>query len=226
MCRRTAGLLAVSIALIAPSSVHAAAEAATCARSATVTSGAANVMHFHQDAPEGEPLAGETIKRRDGFFRATGMVKLEFVESVYTIKEDTIFKLGCYGKSREQGAIYPALELLKGGVALKTAKNKPGGIVTAEALVDPRRDPTMQFQVSRTLSSGKEPTMDQIGRWFADTISQPKGTTRATTYGKPIMGVTPYVGAKPGTCRYVHGAKLTTKGTKGLYFTGTATYTP
>jgi hypothetical protein len=230
MTRASAALFTCPLAFLL--ALPASAHAATCTREATVTSGAANVVHYsaadlQAGETEGKVLSGDTIKRRDGFYKSTGAVKLSYAGNTYRIENGAIFKLGCYGRSVKQGAILPAVELLKGEVQAKTAQKKPGGIVTTEALLDPRDDETMEFQVTRTLASGNEPTLDQISRWFADTISQPKGTTRATTDGKPIIGVTPYVGPRRGSCRYVHGAKLTSTGTtrKG-YFTGTASYTP
>ena len=221
MRRRTAGLLALAIALIAPSSAHALEE--KCKKTATVESG--DVLH-HSSFEESAPLSGDTIARRSGFYRADSTVKLDYAGNAYTIEKGAIFKIVCYGKSVQSGMTLPALDLLKGEVKVKTADKKPGGVVTTEGLIDPRDDPTTTFEVSRTLRKGGEPSAEAILNWFAGYITAPLGTTKVSTDGKPIIGVTPYVGAKRGTCRYVHGAKLTSKGTSKGYFTGTASYTP
>ena len=220
MRRRTAGLLALSVALVAPSSAHALEE--KCKKTATVESG--DVLH-HQSFDASEPLSGDTIRRRSGFYRAESTVRLDYADNAYTIEAGSIFKIVCYGKSVKTGLTLPALDLLKGEAKVKTAAGKPGGVVTTEALIDPRDDPTMTFTVSRKLAKGGEPDADALMAWFAGYISAPLGTTRVDTDGKPIVGVTPYVGSKRGTCRYVHGAKLISKGRSKGYFTGSATYT-
>ena len=221
MRRRTAGLLALSVALIAPSSAHALEE--KCKKTATVESG--DVLH-HESFEAAEPLSGATIRRRSGFYRAESTVKLDYADNAYTIEPGSIFKIVCYGRSVKTGMTLPALDLLKGEAKVKTAAGKPGGVVTTEGLIDPREDPTMTFTVSRKLAKAGEPSTDALLAWFAGYISAPLGTTTVDTNGKPDVGVTPYVGPKPGTCRYVHGAKLTSKGRSKGYFTGTASYTP
>jgi hypothetical protein len=220
MRRRTAGLIALAIALIAPSSAHALAE--KCKKTATVESG--DVLH-HSDFETSAPLEGETIRRRSGFYRAGSTVKLDYAGNAYTIDKGSIFKLGCYGRSVKTGMTLPLVDLLKGEVKAKTVAKEPGGVVTTESLVDPREDETMTFTVRRTLTGTDEPTPKQILAWFASYISAPKGRTTAWTDGKPVVGVTPYVGERRGTCRYVHKAVLTSKGTSKGYFTGTAVYT-
>jgi hypothetical protein len=223
MRRRTAGLLALAVTLLAPASAQALEE--KCKKTATVESG--DVLH-HTTFEDSAPLSGDTIARRSGFYRAASTVKLDYADNAYTIEKGAIFKLVCYGKSVQSGMTLPALDLLKGDVKVKTADKKPGGVITTEALLDPRDDPTMTFEVSRTLSrNDADPTPTQIRNWFAGFITAPRGTSKASTDGKPIIGVTPYVGPKRGSCRYVHGATLKSTGTtrKG-YFTGTASYTP
>ncbi len=222
MRRRTTGLLAIAFALSATSPAGAAV-AETCKKTATVESG--DVLH-HSDFETNAPLEGDTIRRRSGFYRAGSTVKLDYAGNAYTIDKGTIFKLGCYGRSVKTGMTLPLVDLLKGEVKAKTVAKQPGGVVTTESLVDPREDETMTFTVTRTLTSGDEPTPKQILAWFAGYISAPKGKTTARSDGKPIVGVTPYVGERRGTCRYVHKAVLTSKGTSKGYFTGTAVYTP
>ncbi len=221
MTRRTAAPLALSLLLLAPASASAAQE--KCAKTATVKDG--DVQHFLKAPLEGEPLEGTTIRRRSGYYKADSAVKLSYAGNTYSIESGAMFKIVCYGKSVRSGLTLPALDLLSGEVTVKTDAKKPGGVVTTEALSDPRSDPTMTFSVSRTLRDG-EPDADDIVAWIAGYISSPKGTTRVKSDGKPIVGVTPYVGSKRGVCRYVHGAKLTSKGTSKGFFTGTATYTP
>lgn len=219
MTRRTAVLLTCSLALLAPASAEAAKE---CAKTATVTSGADDVLRY--TAPDAtEPLSGKTIKRRSGFYRAEGTVKLRYVGNVYTIRPGAIFKIVCYGKSRQAGAVLPALDLLVGDAKVKTSKKKPGGFLTSEGLIDPRRDPTMTISVSRELNSGDAPDAEEMFAWFAGYISAPLGTTRTATTDKADIGVTPYVGSKPGVCIYVRKVRLVSKGRKNGHFTGTVT---
>ena len=222
MTRRTAAPLALCILLLAPASASALEE--KCAKTATVTSGADNVQHFSESPETGNPLAGKTIRRRSGFYKAEGTVRLDYANNTYAIGPGSIFKIVCYGKSAKAGLTLPALDLLVGQVKVTTAQKKPGGVVTNESLLDPRDDPTMTFTASRTLRSGGDPTTKNIDSWMGHTISQAFGTTRTSSVGKPIIGVTPYVGSKPGVCRYVQEAKLTSSGRKGSYFTGSATY--
>ena len=220
MRRRTAGLLAVSIALIAPTSAQAQEE--KCKKEATVESG--DVLRWTDLEGEPELYTGDTIRRRSGIYRAQSRVKLDYADNAYTISAGTIFKLVCYGRSVKAGLTLPSVHMLKGQIKVKTAAGKPGGVVTTEGLIDPRQDSTMTFEVARELSSGKEPNMEQIFNWFAGYISAPLGSTRTSTENKADLGVTPYVGSKPGTCRYVQRAKLTSSGRKKGYFTGSATY--
>ena len=222
MTRRTAVPLALSLLLLAPASASALEE--KCAKSATVTSGADSVLHFSESVETGDPLSGTTIKRRSGFYKSEGTVKLDYAGNVYTIDKGAIFKIVCYGKSVQSGLTLPALDLLVGEVKVTTSAKKPGGVVTNEGLLDPRDDPTMTYNVSRTLRSGGKPSTKNIISWLGDTISQAFGTTLTNSVGTPIIGVTPYVGAKPGVCRYVQSAKLSSSGRKGSYFTGSATY--
>ena len=63
--------------------------------------------------------------------------------------------------------------------------------------------------------------MPQLISWFAFFPDQPQGTTTITA--PTHVGVTPYVGPKPGSCRHVHGARLTTTTQYGV---GSASYRP
>jgi hypothetical protein len=79
----------------------------------------------------------------------------------------------------------------------------------------------MTYTVSRKLT-GANLDMDGRLRWFNFSAKQPSGTTKVSAPKKgPIVGVTPYVGERKGSCRYVHAATLTTKGSYGK---GTASY--
>ena len=223
MRRRTTGILALAIALIAPSTVQAAGY--KCKKTATVTSG--DVLRFTNFAEPGVPISGDTITRGAAFYRAESKVELDFAGNDYTIAAGTIFMQSCYGRSVKTGMTLPGLDMLKGEMKVKTGAKTPGAIITTEGFYDPRTDYTMTFEVSRTLKKAGEPGPDQLRDWYAGYITAPKGTTKVSTDGKPIVGVTPFVGPKRGTCRYVHKATLTSSGTtRDGYFTGSAKYTP
>lgn len=222
MRRRTTGFLAVAIALlIAPAAAEAAA--LKCKKTATVVSGDV-LRHTVFDQP-GEPIEGDTITRGAQFFSAASKVVLDFAGNTYTIEEGTIFLQSCYGRSVKTGMTLPGIDMLKGEIKVKTGARTPGAIITTEGFYDPRTDYTMTFEATRTLhKNNAAPKPEQLRSWYYGYISAPLGATRVSTDGKPIVGVTPYVGSKPGTCRYVHGATLISKGTRKGYFTGTATY--
>ena len=221
MRRRTTGLLVLAL-LIAPASADAAGY--KCKKTATIERG--EVLRFTNFAEPGVPVSGDTITRGSAFFQAASDVKLDLAGNLYTIAEGTIFMPSCYGRSVQTGMTLPGLDMLKGEMKVKTDGDKPGAIITTEGFYDPRTDYTMTFEATRTLhKNNAAPTPEQLRSWYAGFISAPLGATRVSTDGKPIVGVTPFVGPKRGTCRYVHGATLISKGTtrKG-YFTGTATY--
>jgi hypothetical protein len=196
------------------------AHAAACPKlSATVTSG--SVLNHWQDHPEGVPLTGGKLRYPGHFYEAASKLAVTLHSNEITVTKGTIFKLTCYGASK--GApLWPALDILKGTASLGTVKGHPAGIITEEGLFDPRGRQDMQYRVSRTLTSKQPLTLEQKMLWFARVNSQPTGTTRVQSLVKgAIVGVTPYVGSRPGSCRYVNAARLTTK---GRYGRGTATY--
>jgi hypothetical protein len=224
MRRRTTGFLAIAIAIAALAPSTASAAGYKCKKTATVESG--ELLRFTNFAEPGVPVTGDTITRGGAFFEAASKVVLDFAGNTYTIAEGTIFMQSCYGRSVQTGMTLPGIDMLKGEIKVKTGAKTPGAIITTEGFYDPRTDYTMTFEATRTLhKNNAAPTPEQIRSWYAGFISAPLGATRVSTDGKPIVGVTPYVGSKRGTCRYVHGATLISKGTtrKG-YFTGTATY--
>ena len=69
--------------------------------------------------------------------------------------------------------------------------------------------------------------MDDRFHWFAGMYPRLGTTIVEARKAGPIVGVTPYVGQNPGSCRYVHGyrGKSTGHDSKG-YTKGTAFYTP
>jgi glycosyltransferase involved in cell wall biosynthesis len=108
-------------------------------------------------------------------------------------------------------------------VELMTRFRQAGGVLTEEGLYgpDPRGTQKMSYTVERTLSATAQLTMDDKTAWFLGYASQPTGTTTVTAKGSPRINITPYVGARPGSCRQCRRARLTTK---DVYRHGTATY--
>ncbi len=225
---------AVALALLAPSTAQAAGY--KCKRTATVKSG--DLLRFTDFQEPGTVFDGVTIRRGahtrsvmndtivdDAYFQATSKVVLDYGGNTYTIADDTIFMLACYGRTLKTGMTLPSLDMLTGEMKVRTGAKTPGGITTAEGLFDPRVDHTMTFEARRTLHrDGDDPTPDQLRGWYLSSSTAPFGRTEVRTGGKPIVGVTPTVGPNRFSCRYVHGATLTSKGrSKGL-LTGSATY--
>jgi hypothetical protein len=69
--------------------------------------------------------------------------------------------------------------------------------------------------------------MEDRARWFGGLFTQRYGTSVAEARRSgPIVGVTPYVGARSGSCRYVHGARLRSTGVDGRgYMKGSSAFT-
>lgn len=202
----------------------AAADAAVpCPKiSAPLTGDKAGITDFNQDQPEGGKLEGDRIRFPGHFYKTTEAIKIVVRGNSYVVGPDSIFKFSCYGRSKADKKLKPALDLLRGSVKVKTSAAAPGGVITEEGLYDPREDPTITYTVTRALSMMGEPSLEDILEWFTSQADQPTGTTNVASTGSTV-GVTPYVGSRPGSCRYVHRARLTTK---GRYGRGTARYTP
>lgn len=187
---------------------------------AQITSDPSVVLDYSSAQPEGAPLEGDTIRRPGHFYELQGAVELRLNGNIVWASKGSILKLTCYRRTRT-GRDYPAVGLLRGSLKLKTSASDPAGVLTEEGLFDPRLAPTLLFTVKRTLTRRGDVTMEQKLTWFANFGDQPMGTTVVSSRG--IVGVTPFVGSQPGSCRYIHGARLTT--TSG-YGRGTATYRP
>ena len=220
---------ALVAALLAPST----ARAAQCPKLAADVDDPAAVLDYdvseaaHTGQPlEGGELEGGKVRFPGHFYEAIDDVVVTARGNTYSISKGATFKFGCYGRSPSDRNLKPALALLHGTAVVKTAAGAPGGVLTMEALADPREDATMTYRVKRTLTKKGELTLDDRLAWFGDTISQPRGTTRVkAAKSGPIVGVTPYVGPRSGTCRYVHGARLTSTGVDSKGYTkGTSSF--
>jgi hypothetical protein len=194
------------------------AHAASCPKlSASVDSG--TVVDYSQAQPDGAAPTDGKLRFPGHYFEATSILVLTLRDNTINVAKGTIFKLTCYGTAK--GApLWPAVDVLVGSVRLATVKRHPAGVITEEGLFDPRGRQDMRFYVNRMLTS----TLTEKGkmRWFARASSQPTGTTTVESRDKDvIVGVTPYVGSRPGRCRYVKSARLTTE---GRYGNGSASY--
>jgi hypothetical protein len=227
-CSMTRRTMIVTVAFGAALLVPSAAHASGCPKLAATVDDPAAIVDHNSKAPDGEAPAGGKLRYPGHFFDATADVVVKVRGNTYRVSEGATFQFSCYAKSKADRHPKPSLDLLQGDVDAETGAAHPGAVLTHEALLDPRRDPTMRFSVSRELTSDDELTLTDKMKWFANVVTQRLGTTVMTTKKSgPIVGVTPYVGPRSGSCRYVHGARLTSKGhdSKG-YSIGTATYTP
>ena len=215
---------AIAAALLTP----AAADAAQCPKLVVDVDAPEAIVDYHAGAPEGGPLEGGKVRFPGHFYDATANVKLTIRGNTYRIAKGSTFKFSCYGRSVTDRNLKPALSLLRGKVDVKTSAHAPGGVITHEGLMDPRSDPTMTYQVRRTLTKRGELTQDDRLAWFGDMVSQPRGTTRVRARkGGPIVGVTPYVGPRPGSCRYCRKARLKSTGVDSKGYTkGSSTFSP
>ena len=212
------------LALVSGVTAHArpsAGSAPTCPpASAEVTKGAAGVVEYAPGHEDGAPLHGRSLTYPQRFYRLSAAVQLRFRGNTIWASKGSILKLGCYRISRA-GRPLPAVNLLRGALKVSSKGEHPAGVITEEGLFDPRVTSELVYTVKRDLTKPGELTMKQLISWFAFFPDQPKGTTTVAS-AKPV-GVTPYVGEKAGTCRYVHGARLTTT---TRYGGGSATYRP
>jgi hypothetical protein len=200
---------------------HSAGQAPACPpASAEIVKGAAGVVEYSPGHEDGAPLHGKSLTYPQRFYRLNADVELRFRGNSIQASKGSILKLGCYRISRTSRPL-PAVNLLLGALKVSSTGEHPAGVITEEGLFDPRVTKELVYTVKRQLTKPGEVTMKQLISWFAFFPDQPKGTTTVSS-PKPI-GVTPYVGEKAGSCRYVHGARLTTTTRYGV---GTATYRP
>jgi hypothetical protein len=214
------GLLALVLGATAQARPTASAAPTCPPASAEVTKGAAGVVEYSPAHSDGAPLRGKSLTYPQRFYRLNAAVELSLRGNTIWASKGSILRLGCYRLSRT-GRPLPAVNLLRGSLKVKSTGEHPAGVTTEEGLFDPRVTGELVYTVKRNLTKPGEVTMQQLVSWFAFFPDQPKGTTTVVS-AKPV-GVTPYVGPKPGTCRYVHGARLTTTTRYGV---GTATYRP
>ena len=220
MTRSDLPLAALAALLLTPAAAQAAGD--PCPKVSADVDKPGAVVDFHDGAREGEVPEGGKIRYPGHFFDATDDIVVTASGNTYRIAKGSTFKFSCYGASIKDPYRGPALMLLTGAVKVTTGQKTPGGVITEEGLFDPRTDPTMVFTVSRKLAR-KHLDIEGKMAWFANYRSQPHGTTKVkAAKSGPIVGVTPYVGKNPGSCRYVHGARLTTKNDSGK---GTSSFT-
>lgn len=221
MSRVVALVALVALLAAAAAAARPAVAAAACpAYTAEVVSDPAAVVDYSAAHPEGVPLKGTLIRRPGHFYELLKDAQLRFRGNVIWATKGSILKLGCYARSKGSRSL-PAVDLLRGSLKLQTVQGDPAGVLSEEGLFDPRTDETITFTIKRTLTKRGELTLEQRLKWFANFADQPMGTT--TVSSATVMGVTPYVGANPGSCRYVRGATLTTTGGYGK---GKASYRP
>ena len=210
------------LALVSGVTAHArpsAGSAPPCpTASAEVTKGAAGVVEYSPAHPDGGPLHGTSLTYPKRFYRLDAAVELSIRGNVIWASKGSILKLGCYRRSRTDRPL-PAVDLLRGSLKIKSPGEHPAGVITEEGLFDPRLTGELVYEVKRNLTKPGEVTMPQLVSWFASFNDQPTGTTTVAS-GKTV-GVTPYVGSRPGNCRYVRHARLTTTTKYGV---GSATY--
>ena len=120
---------------------------------------------------------------------------------------------------------YPALRLIEGRLDVTSKASRSAGVVTTEALVGPLTlgGPKLRFRVERkpvheldaqAAQDGVDTRLLDIFKTAAGFIDAPHGTTSVDKLGDSPnrLNVTPYVGSKEGTCRYVDSAELTSTG--------------
>ena len=216
---RVGAVLSLSAFALSAASAASASELAGCPKlTAQILSGQSGVTEYSQASPTGGPLLGATLEYPGHFYQLARPLELRLKGNTIAVSSGAIFKFSCYAHTRTSRKL-PAVNLLKGSLTITTSEDDPAGVISEEGLFDPRSDATIVFTVKRTLAKRGELTMDDKIHWFANFSDQPTGAT--TIASRSIVGVTPYVGPRIGTCRYVHAARLATHGGYGK---GTATY--
>lgn len=170
---------------------------------------------FNLDGAKVDELAGGPTYLTDG--KAT----LKFQGVTYRMMQETIFRLGCFGHSRAEGAVYPSIYLMMGSASVRAQEGKPGGISTNEALVDPYLSKRGTFRLTRT---GKgNPSAAEVLRKGPGVLLL--GTSKARKVrGEGYLNITPYVGPRSGTCRQATGGTLTSRGVRGRFLEGTSSF--
>ena len=172
--------------LLVPAGGAAAQAQNRCDKNAKLTSGVIENKVSGKRLEKGDRISRESYD----LFTAKTKAKVRYQGVVYSLLRGSDFGLGCFGRSVQQGGIYPRLILRKGWVKLIARAGKPGAVSTYEAMADPFADRAMRIIVKRRL---KKPSV-------------PYGKTRVNRVrGAGYVNLTPYVGPRPGTCRQVDG---------------------
>jgi hypothetical protein len=186
-------------ALLAPAS---AASAGDCHNTAKLASGELSRLD------DGRHLEKGATIRRGPPYKAERKSKIRFQGATFKVADGSEMTLSCFGESAAEGAIHPSVWLWKGQVKVIAAAGRPGAIITNEAMAGPIAHGAIRIVVKRRR---KSPTSN-FGRTWVDRV---KGGE---------VNLTPYVGPRPGTCRYVDGGVFTSKRLVNGYFRGTARY--
>lgn len=188
-------------ALLVPAG--AASAARSCDSKAKLVSGKLHRLDNGNHAEKGATI------RRGPPFRAERKAKIRFQDATFKAARGAEFTLSCFGESAAEGAIYPSLWLWRKQAKVIAPAGRPGAIITNEAMAGPVGKAAMQIVVKRRR---KSPT-SSFGRTWVDRVK-----------GRGYVNLTPYVGPRPGTCRYVDGGVFTSKRLVAGYFKGTARY--
>jgi hypothetical protein len=123
-------------------------------------------------------------------YKALANARIEYEGNSYAARAGTEFALSCYGQSASNptnlnGAVY----LQSGVISVNTVSDRPGGIKTFEALMNPVGATAQLIAVSRALTRGG----GRVGM-------------RATG---PEVDITPELGSSAGHCIYHEQVRLT-----------------
>ncbi|MEA2145509.1 MAG: hypothetical protein QOG59_1096 [Solirubrobacteraceae bacterium] len=216
--------LATALPAVASAAPHA------CQQRASISSRTGVIDHNFTHAPDAQgsfatPLAGLPLHVGHAYQLGASNVIIKFGETRFAVRARSVFSLGCYGQV-VGGPLLPSLHLQSGSVRVAASVSHPGGVDTTEALANPvlGYSHRLTFTVTRRLTVPAQ--MTEPGMFF-DTrgyINAPLGTTTVATLGTGYTNITPYVGAKPGTCRHADSARLRSTGRARHNFTGLATY--
>jgi hypothetical protein len=124
-------------------------------------------------------------------YKAIDDAKIQYQGNTYAVRAGAEFALSCYGQSISRpNDLNGALYLHSGQMSVDTTSQRPGGIKTFEALLNPVGATAQHIAVNR------------------ETKNDVTGSTHMTA-GGPIVDVTPEQGKNAGHCIYHHDVKLT-----------------
>jgi hypothetical protein len=213
-------LLATCVAALLLLPAATAAAKAPAKAKIVKTTGEGEVIAYGADAPEGTPLSGTTMKRRHVYeFRGLAAT-IRMGRTTYKAAPGTIVLLTQYAVSKTAPR-WGALGMLVGTLDVTTPSRAPGGVTSEEGLFGPIDPYKMRYRVSRELNDDAPVEPNDVGAFFANVYNQRAGKTTVESLDGHTVNITPYVGAKPGTCRHADKATLKTTSTFGK---GTASY--